>query len=232
MQVEWVVRERRPGPPGCAHVPQAGSRPKRFGTERSGLPPLLRSTRRPWPSLERVRGVHSWLRSRIGLHKRLGEPMSNAPQHDDWLETYKSLITLSTEGFKFCALANGGAAVAILAYLGNVVGKGFAAPDMSCPMAFFLAGLVLCGATMLFAYLTQLSCLNRISQRKDPSKDWRLWVAIALFVCSLAAFAIGSWKAVVAFRNFASDTPVVRTSSTAMPVGIPSGSAASAPAHR
>lgn len=37
-----------------------------------------------------------------------------------WLETYKSLITLSIEGFKFSALANGGSAVALLAYLGNV----------------------------------------------------------------------------------------------------------------
>jgi hypothetical protein len=43
--------------------------------------------------------------------------------HNDWLETYKSLISLSTEGFKFCALANGGAAVAILAYLGNVAAR-------------------------------------------------------------------------------------------------------------
>jgi hypothetical protein len=36
-----------------------------------------------------------------------------------YTETYKSLITLSVEGFKFCALANGGAAVALLACLGN-----------------------------------------------------------------------------------------------------------------
>lgn len=35
-----------------------------------------------------------------------------------WLETYKSLVTLSVEAFKFSALANGGAAVALLAYLG------------------------------------------------------------------------------------------------------------------
>ena len=129
--------------------------------------------------------------------------MSNDPQHDDWLETYKSLITLSTEGFKFCAFANGGAAVAILAYLGDVVGKGFSPPDMSCPMAFFLAGLVFCGAAMLVAYLNQLRRLNRLSRSDDPSKDWRLWVAMALFVFSLAAFALGSWKAVVAFRPFA-----------------------------
>jgi hypothetical protein len=31
-----------------------------------------------------------------------------------WLETYKSLIAISVEGFKFSALANGGAAVALL----------------------------------------------------------------------------------------------------------------------
>lgn len=195
-------------------------------------PPLLRSTRRPCPALERMRGVHRWVRRKMGFHKRSGAPMSNDPQHDDWLETYKSLITLSTEGFKFCALANGGAAVAILTYLGNVVGKGFAAPDMSCAMAFFLAGLVLCGAAMLVAYFTQLSRLNRLSEGKDPSKDWRLLVAIALFVCSLVAFALGSWKAVVAFRKFTPDIPVTKTCPTAMPASVPCSAAASAPRPR
>ncbi len=53
-----------------------------------------------------------------------------ADRSDDWVETYKSLITLSTEGFKFCALANGGPAVALLACLGNVAGK-----DHSVPLA-------------------------------------------------------------------------------------------------
>lgn len=36
------------------------------------------------------------------------------------METYKSIITLSIEGFKFAALANGGAAVALLAYLATL----------------------------------------------------------------------------------------------------------------
>jgi hypothetical protein len=126
--------------------------------------------------------------------------MSSDPVHNDWLETYKSLITLSTEGFKFCALANGGAAVAILAYLGNVAGKGASAPDMRCSMAAFLSGLVLCGLAMIFAYWNQLNRLNRLAKRQDPSKDWRLWVAIALVVASLTLFAVGSWQAVVAFK--------------------------------
>mgnify|MGYP000101887327 CR=1 FL=1 len=157
--------------------------------------------------------------------------MSNDPQHDDWLETYKSLITLSTEGFKFCALANGGAAVAILAYLGNVVGKGFAPPDMSCSMAIFLAGLVLCGAAMLFAYFNQLSRLNRLSRREDPSKDWRLWVAIVLFISSLSAFAFGSWRAVVAFQQFTPNTSVERDRPTAALSGALRSSAAPAASH-
>lgn len=157
--------------------------------------------------------------------------MSNDPRHDDWLETYKSLISLSTEGFKFCALANGGAAVAILAYLGNVVGKGFTAPDMSTPMAIFLAGLVLCGFAMLFAYFNQLSRLNRLSRREDPSKDWRLWVAVALFISSLSAFACGSWQAVLAFKHYTPNSSVELDRPTAAPLGTLRSSAAPAAPH-
>ena len=121
---------------------------------------------------------------------------------EHWLETYKSLITLSTEGFKFSALANGGAAVALLTYLGNVAGKSNATPDMRYPMAAFLVGLGTCGCAMLFAYLTQLKLLNEIGRDQRPklSHGWSLWVAVALFVCSLAAFGVGSWQAVVRFR--------------------------------
>ena len=41
----------------------------------------------------------------------------NGPFHPE--ETYKSLITISVELLKALALINGGAAVAILAYLGR-----------------------------------------------------------------------------------------------------------------
>jgi len=97
-----------------------------------------------------------------------------ACRRDDWIETYKSLVTLSTEAFKFCALANGGAAVAILAYLGNVVGKDHLVPvpDMRYPMAAFLEGLVFCGLAMLFAYCIQFRRLNRLAQAMNPKGDW------------------------------------------------------------
>lgn len=126
--------------------------------------------------------------------------MSSDPVNDDWIETYKSLITLSTEGFKFCALANGGAAVAMLAYLGNVAGKGSAVPDMRCAMAAFLVGLILCGVAMLFAYLTQLNRLNLVAVRDPITRDWRLSVSILCVAGSIAAFACGAWFAVVSLK--------------------------------
>jgi len=128
--------------------------------------------------------------------------MATDMTNQHWLETYKSLISLSIEGFKFSALANGGAAVAMLAYLGNIAGKGTPTPDMRCPMAAFLTGLTACGFAMLFAYLTQLKLLNEIGRPDRPvvPHGWMLWAAIVLFVCSLAAFGVGSWQAVVRFR--------------------------------
>jgi hypothetical protein len=46
------------------------------------------------------------------------------------IETFKSLILVSLQGLKLLALFNGGAAVALLAYLGNVAGKGLPVPSM------------------------------------------------------------------------------------------------------
>ncbi|NCC23213.1 MAG: hypothetical protein EOM26_12270 [Alphaproteobacteria bacterium] len=121
---------------------------------------------------------------------------------EHWLETYKSLITISIESFKFSALANGGAAVALLAYLGNVAGKSVPTPDMRYPMLAFLLGLTACGFSMLFAYLTQLKLLNEIGRpEKLPlTHAWLLRSAIVLFAFSIIAFGVGSWQAVIRFH--------------------------------
>ena len=128
--------------------------------------------------------------------------MTNSIASDHWVETYKSLVTLSIEGFKFSALANGGAAVAILAYLGNIAGKAPNLPDMRVPMVAFLLGVLLCGLTLLFAYLTQLRLLNEISRSDRPTQlhHWFLWAAILSYALSLVAFGFGAWQSVIHFR--------------------------------
>ncbi len=136
----------------------------------------------------------------VPLTWAVGDIKMSENQH--LIETYKSLITLSVEGFKFCALANGGAAVALLAYLGNVAGTGGVAPDMRCAMGAFLAGLVTCGVAMLFAYLTQLQLLNESTNRANGKLTHTrpLYTSMFFVALSLVCFAFGSWQAVVSFR--------------------------------
>ena len=71
------------------------------------------------------------------------------------IETFKSLIQISLAGLKLLALFNGGGAVALLAYLGNVAGKGFQPPDMRLPLGCYVAGLLFCGLAFAMSYLTQ-----------------------------------------------------------------------------
>jgi hypothetical protein len=127
--------------------------------------------------------------------------MADNIDQQHWLETYKSLITISVEGFKFLALANGGAAVALLAYLGSTGSHG--AANMVCPMVAFAIGVAACGLAMLCAYLTQLILFNDLSA--DRSGNQRhpliLWIAIALFVVSLIAFGVGSISAAMRFQG-------------------------------
>ena len=119
------------------------------------------------------------------------------------LETYKSLIQISLQSMKLLALLNGGAAVALLAYLGNIAGKGAASPNMRGPMTCYLIGLVLCGLTFMVGYLTQFSLYNEdIGDFRRGRHKAFLWVAaLALGVGSLAAFSVGSYAAVSGFQS-------------------------------
>jgi hypothetical protein len=133
------------------------------------------------------------------LNKSLGS--TDNVMNDHQLETYKSLISIANEGFKFSALINGGAAVAILAYLGNVAGKNVPVPNMQCAMAFFVSGIFLCGGAMVFAYVTQLTLFNELHAPPPHVKHSKyLYIAITLVVLSLVAFGVGSLFAVAQFK--------------------------------
>jgi hypothetical protein len=77
-------------------------------------------------------------------------------------ETYKSLITISVEALKLLALVNGGAAVAILAYLGNLASRVTVrrVPNMTGALLFFAGGLLLTILAFIASYLTQLRLFN------------------------------------------------------------------------
>jgi hypothetical protein len=117
-------------------------------------------------------------------------------------ETYKSLITLSVEAFRYLALINGGAIVALLTYLGNAAKNSDNTPDLGMPLLWFIVGLVACGIAMAFAYLTQLRLFNdllltgKFSNRHKPT----LSAAIFSYVVSLSTFSYGAWLAIQTFQ--------------------------------
>jgi hypothetical protein len=77
-------------------------------------------------------------------------------------ETYKSLITISVEALKMVALINGGAAVALLAYLGNLTSHsgGRRPPNMTWALMCFAIGLFFTVLAFISSYFTQLRLYN------------------------------------------------------------------------
>lgn len=131
--------------------------------------------------------------------------MTSDFQTDHAIETYKSLLQISVAALKFLALLNGGAAVALLAYLGNIAGKSVTAPDVRFSMACYLAGLVSCGFAFAASYLTQLRYYNELVGGPGSGSGvgrHQLWLslAITLAVLSLVAFAVGSYSAALRLR--------------------------------
>ena len=131
--------------------------------------------------------------------------------HWQWhiTETFKGLITLSTEVVKMLALVNGGAAVALLAYLGNVAhNPGLHPPHLMHALMSFCTGLFATLLAVIFAYLTQLKLYNEErakrqqnllpeSQRKQIKErhGWILAVAILLALLAAIAFLFGCFSA-------------------------------------
>lgn len=134
---------------------------------------------------------------------------SPEPMTPHALETYRSLIQISLAGLKIMALLNGGAAVALLAYLGNIAGKDVTAPDLRFSMGSFLAGLVFCGLAFLASYLTQFWLFNeevRPGALRGPHQLW-LALGVAFAFLSLLAFGAGAFSATMRLRH--DRTPLV-----------------------
>jgi phosphate/sulfate permease len=122
---------------------------------------------------------------------------------DQALETYKSMISIGTEALKALQLINGGAIVAILAYLGKTPDSSKAAPYVEVPIALFVSGLVAATLAFLTTYLTQYYLFNDLFEQTDPKQRHVPWLVITVVIsfASLILFACGALKAVKAFGH-------------------------------
>ncbi len=122
---------------------------------------------------------------------------------DHALETFKSLISISGEVIRALMYLNGGAVVALLAYLGQAQNGADIARHATWPLIWFVIGLVLSVGTFIGSYLTQLSLYQESVHRqtyKGSHTRW-LWPSIVAGVLSLVAFSIGAFSSISAFAN-------------------------------
>lgn len=134
-----------------------------------------------------------------------GEAVVTQFAHEHAIETFKSLVTLATDGLKTLVLINGGAVVALLAYLGQVHGDSDLAHRVAWPMILFATGLVAAGAAFVTAYMTQLhlyqeSAHDAAQDAPERHVDW-LRVTIVLAFLSIISFAVGAPLSVFALAG-------------------------------
>ena len=110
-------------------------------------------------------------------------------------ETYKSLIQISLVVMRFILIANGGAAVALMAFAGNLYANKIEIPPCFKPaMLCFLGGVTAGGFTCVFSYLTQLTLYREERDKLGANKHHKyLYIAMCFAVLGVLLFGIGSW---------------------------------------
>lgn len=98
------------------------------------------------------------------------------------LETYKSLMQYGSGALRFVLLVNGGAAVALLTFVGNVIGKGGILPDIRWIMGLFLLGVLLGGFATATSYITQFVLYNEATEQRLPKAlgGHMVWLCLSL----------------------------------------------------
>ena len=102
------------------------------------------------------------------------------------LETYKSLIIIGTEAFKALQYLNGGAIVALLAYLGPLQNACNSAIELKPSLVLFIVGLTVATLAFAPAYFTQYALFNETQDRKGSHQRWQ-WVTVFVSLLSLLA---------------------------------------------
>ncbi len=116
-------------------------------------------------------------------------PLENAAA----LKMFDSVIEAGQTAIKSATLINGGAAVALLAFLGNLLTKEpplnviFPIQELSLSMLIFFLGVGFSGSATAARYFSQAA----YSDEKESCANFFRWVAIILALLSLGAFFYG-----------------------------------------
>lgn len=146
------------------------------------------------------------------------------------LETFKSLITVAMEGLKALLLINGGAVIALLAFLGQSPLGANLAPHFWWPIGFFVAGVVTCTLAFVASYFTQFSLYNESFPNRNyrgPKHTKCLLIGLLFAFTSVTLFGLGSFESLKVFALKATDQS--KSASHQSPSLVPAQTTASPP---
>jgi hypothetical protein len=124
----------------------------------------------------------------------------------DWkLESFRTTMAFAQGAIKSGMLVNGAAAVALLAYLGNIKAQGDATSPFVAALGFFSSGVVAAALTFACSYLSQL--FYTPGDKDATAKRWH-YSALSLLLLSFAFFSGG---AVSSYFAFSQATSVVQS---------------------
>jgi len=126
---------------------------------------------------------------------------------DHALETYKSLISVSMEGLKTLLLINGGAVVAVVAFLGQSSLGPTLAPHFWWPIGFFAGGVVLCTLAFIGSYFTQYALFNELVPQgyRGPRHMSYFKLTLGFVLGSVACFVCGAFASVSVLASHAGE---------------------------
>lgn len=119
--------------------------------------------------------------------------------HATSLEVFRSVITVGANAAKSFMIINGGAAIALLAFLGNIWNKETtptASASVANSLLIFCLGILCSGVCSGFTYLSQFCYANSELSTKRP---WHLaghfnnTIAVLSGLASLILFGIGAY---------------------------------------
>jgi hypothetical protein len=117
-------------------------------------------------------------------------------------ELFKAIPAYGEHTLKSVILINGGASVALLAFIGNILARGVStslASAYSLPLAHYVFGVLAGALATGSSYITQYSYVH--FDRKI-GVFWH-WVSVALVLVAYLLFGLGSFLCYEAIKNTA-----------------------------
>lgn len=123
---------------------------------------------------------------------------SRQQHHEHNLEMLRATIATGQSALKSALLINGGAAVALLAFIGSVWASDNAAktlPEISLALLWYVSGVLSAATAAGFTYLSQAGFGHEFGKISRSVGHVGRWLAVLGVFASYVLFGYGSWLA-------------------------------------